>query len=215
MSEEKNMDMVAETLAEQLQAGHRSRMNMNNVLFHEVQPDESYVMKAEAEKAEQNKEEEGAASDTMQKPMRSQDTMMPESYLNYAAQLLEQMRGVYSTSWDSCSNGSIWHGGHNHFYNPCSGADVVSPQSHNCPTYDCSNQCGCASSPQPAPYPAAHEHTCHGGTATYYDDCAYKLQKICDQLNRIEAMIGEMYSTNQQLFSYLIEYYNVTMSKSK
>ena len=49
---------------------------------------------------------------------------------------------------------------------------------------------------------------CGCGTTTYYDDCAYKLQQLCDQLNRIESMTKEMYLTNQQLFSYIIEYYN-------
>ena len=144
----------------------------------------------------------------------TRESSMPDSYFNYAAQLLEQMRGVYSTSWDSCSNGSTWHGGHNHFYNPCSGADV--PPSHQCPTYDCTKTCGCLNPPpQPVPHPPVHDHTCSGGTTTYYDDCAYKLQKICDQLNRIETMTNEMYSTNQQLFSYLIEYYNTVMMNSK
>lgn len=57
----------------------------------------------------------------MQMPQPPQPGV-PESYLNYAAQLLEQMRGVYGSSWDNCSCGSSWHGGHNHFYDPCSGA---------------------------------------------------------------------------------------------
>ena len=209
MSEEKKLEMAAETLAEQLQAGHRSRMNMNNILFHEVQPDEAYVIKAEAEKIkeEQQKTEE---------PMRTADSAIPESYLNYAAQLLEQMRSVYSTSWDSCSNGSTWHGGHNHFYHPCSGADVVS-SSHPCPVYDCTNQCGCGATPQPIPAPqnSVLNSGCSGSTATYYDDCAYQLQKLSDQLNRMEVMLSEMYSTNQQLFSYFIEYYNTTMVQNK
>ena len=126
MSEDNKLEQMAESLAEQLQAGHRSRMNMNNVLFHEVQPDESFLPK---------KEQIQEPLEETQGPMRSADSTVPESYLNYAAQLLEQMRGVYSTSWDSCSNGNTWHGGHNHFYNPCSGADVA-PQNHNCPVYD-------------------------------------------------------------------------------
>lgn len=208
MSEETRMEdnqpeSTAETLTDLLQAGHRSRMNgtvlqglnMNNVQFHQVMPDESC-------ESCQNMQE-----------TNNTEPSMPESYLNYAAQLLEQMRGVYSTSWDNCANGTTWHGGHNHFYNPCSGADV--PPSQSCPVYDCTNTCGCGSSPQPAPYPPMHEHTCHGGTATYYDDCAYKLQKISDQLNRIETMTSEMYTINQQLFSYLIEYYNTAITKSK
>jgi len=70
-------------------------------------------------------------------------------------------------------------------------------------------------SPQPAPYPPMHDQTCNGGTATYYDDCAYKLQKISDQLNRIETMTNEMYNMNQQLFSYLIEYYNAIIANGK
>ena len=209
MSEDQKLSTTAETLAEQLQAGHRSRLNKSDVLFHEVQPDETYLNKVYAEqtKPEQKVEE----SDTM----RSAEQVIPDSYLNYAAQLLEQMRGVYSTSWDSCSNGNTWHGGHNHFYNPCSGADVVQ-SSHNCPVYDCTNQCGCNQPPQFAaqpPYPVTH---CgDNSTATYYDDCAYQLQKMTDQLNRMEVMLSEMYSTNQQLFSYLIEYYNSIMTKNK
>ena len=213
-AESTRQETAVETLAEQLQAGHRSRMNgtllqglnMNNVQFHEVLPDSSFA----AQPLEQTAPADSAVRTV--EPVTSE--AMPENYLNYAAQLLEQMRGVYSTSWDSCSNGSTWHGGHNHFYNPCSGADV--PPSHQCPTYDCTNTCGCLNPPpQPAPHPPVHDHTCSGGTTTYYDDCAYKLQKICDQLNRIETMTSEMYSTNQQLFSYLIEYYNTVMMNSK
>jgi len=205
-------ESTKDLLAEQLQAGHRSRMNgammqglgTGNVQFHEVLPDEAYVKQSPEET------DTAVAADTS----ATRESSMPDSYFNYAAQLLEQMRGVYSTSWDSCSNGSTWHGGHNHFYNPCSGADV--PPSHQCPTYDCTNTCGCMNPPpQPAPHPPVHDHTCSGGTTTYYDDCAYKLQKICDQLNRIETMTNEMYSTNQQLFSYLIEYYNTVMMNSK
>ena len=51
MSEDQKISMAAETLAEQLQAGHRSRMNKNQILFHEVQPDESYLHKKEMETA--------------------------------------------------------------------------------------------------------------------------------------------------------------------
>lgn len=43
----------------------------------------------------------------------------------------------------------------------------------------------------------------------------YKLQKISDQLNRIETMTNEMYNMNQQLFSYLIEYYNAIIANGK
>lgn len=218
MSEEQNtmrvqvgsLESTAETLTEQLQAGHRSRMNgaalqgirLNNVQFHEVMPDVTYLQTAQ----EQNKD-----TQTTTEQSRTVENGMPEAYLNYAAQLLEQMRGVYSTSWDNCSNGGTWHGGHNHFYNPCGGAEV--PPISGCPTYDCTNTCGCDVVPQPTPYPpTALEHTCTGGTMTYYDDCAYKLQKISDQLSHIETMTNEMYSTNQQLFSYLIEYYNAVMN---
>lgn len=219
MSEEYKLD-TADPLAEQLQAGHRSRMNgsvlqglqNNNVQFHEVMPDASYL-----ETVQQAEEPRMSAVEENPRSAESNaSATMPESYLNYAAQLLEQMRGVYSTSWDSCANGSTWHGGHNHFYNPCSGADVT-PPSHNCPTYDCNNSCGCLNppTPQPTPYPASYDCGCQSGTATYYDDCAYKLQKISDQLNRIETMTNEMYSTNQQLFSYLIEYYNVMTNSGK
>lgn len=207
-----SLESVAETLAEQLQAGHRSRLNgttlqgirLNNVQFHEVLPDATYS----------NAPQESEEPQAIVEQNRSTDAIMPEAYLNYAAQLLEQMRGVYSTSWDTCSNGGTWHGGHNHFYNPCNGVDV--PPTYGCPTYDCTNTCGCNNVPQPAPVPpAAPEYTCAGGTATYYDDCAYKLQKISDQLSHIETMTNEMYSTNQQLFSYLIEYYNAVMNSEK
>ena len=209
MSEDQKISMAAETLAEQLQAGHRSRLNKSDILFHEVQPDEAYLNKVYVEQSKSEHEIEEADA------MRSAEQVIPDSYLNYAAQLLEQMRGVYSTSWDSYSNGSTWHGGHNHFYNPCSGADVV-PSSHNCPVYDCTNQCGCNNTPQPVVHPPHQTSNCGcNGTATYYDDCAYQLQKMTDQLNRMEMMISEMYSTNQQLFSYLIEYYNAIMTKNK
>ena len=221
MSEEKKSESMkqentTESLAEQLQAGHRSRMNgnlqqglnMNNIQFYEVTPDAAYQMQTTNDTCMN-------VSDMADRIAESTiSDAMPESYLNYAAQLLEQMRSVYSSSWDSCANGGTWHGGHNHFYNPCSGADV--PPSHSCPVYDCTNTCGCMNpSPQPAPYPPMHDQTCNGGTATYYDDCAYKLQKISDQLNRIETMTNEMYNMNQQLFSYLIEYYNAIIANGK
>ncbi len=208
-----------ESLAEQLQAGHRSRMSsnmmqgmhLNQVQFHEVMPDETFLNTNQF--SAQPAQEREVTAPAAQEESRAA-AIMPESYLNYAAQLLEQMRGVYSTSWDSCSNGGTWHGGHNHFYNPCSGADV--PPSHNYPVYDCTNTCGCGSvapAVKPAPY-SPTPSTC-GGTTTYYDDCAYQLQKMGDQLNRIETMTNEMYAANQQLFSYLIEYYNAMMTTGK
>lgn len=201
-------------LAEQLQAGHRSRINgamiqgmtAGNIQFHEVMPNDNYKASEPLK--------ESLSAEPEEYTMRGEEPSIPESYLNYAAQLLEQMRGVYSSSWDSCSNGGSWHGGHNHFYNPCGGTDM--PPSHNCPVNDCTNTCGCLNPPpQPAPCSPIQDHTCNGGTATFYDDCAYHLQKISDQLNRIEQMISEMYATNQQLFSYLIEYYNTLMIKNK
>lgn len=213
MNEETKLDTQPD-LAELLEAGHRSRMNgtmmqgltTGNVKFHEIMPDDT----ASAAAHETN----DCLTTLKDSPTRSTDDYRPESYLQYAAQLLEQMRGVYSTSWDNCSNGNSWNGGYNHFYNPCSGADI--PQSHNCPVYDCTNTCGCLNPPPPnGAYPPSHDCGCTGGTATYYDDCAYKLQKLNDQINRIETMISEMYATNQQLFSYLIEYYNTLMIKNK
>ncbi len=195
-----------EDILEQLQAGHRARIDgsmlqsLNNdaVQFHEVMPDQTMVNR-----------------DRSVPQMEAQpEQAVPESYLNYAAQLLEQMRGVYASSWENCgcsSNGG-WHGGHNHFYDPCSGADV--PPMSNCPVYDCSNTC-CNDHPCPPPKPPKPpkppyhpDHDCGCGTTTYYDDCAYKLQKMSDQLTRIETMTKEMYAVNQQLASYIIEYYN-------
>lgn len=218
-NEEITCNHIEETLTEQLQAGHRSRMNgtmlqglnPNNVQFHEVLPDPSYENQlSELQAIQEQPAIREEISSRNAEPSVSGG--MPESYFNYAAQLLEQMRGVYSSSWDSCSNGSSWHGGHNHFYNPCSGADV--PPNHNCPVYDCTNTCGCLNPPpQPAPCPPLANSGCSGGTATYYDDCAYKLQKVSDQLNHMEKTLNEMYSSNQQLFSYLIEYYNTLIAK--
>ncbi len=122
-----------------------------------------------------------------QQPQQPQQ-QIPESYLNYAAQLLEQMRGVYGSSWDNCGCGSSWHGGHNHFYDPCSGADAA-PPSCGCPVFDCTSNTCCNDNfvpPRPKPQPPMPDCGC--GTTTYYDDCAYKLQQLCDQLNRIESM---------------------------
>ena len=224
MSEETKTigENTADSLAEQLQAGHRSRISggmmqglgMGQVQFHEVLPDETFLNTTQYS-TQPTQEREFAPAQTLQEDAFTATPTVPESYLNYAAQLLEQMRGVYSTSWDNCSNGGTWHGGHNHFYNPCGGADM--PPSHNCPIYDCTNTCGCPTAPQPIANPGICQPTAPtcGGTTTYYDDCAYQLQKIGDQLNRIEAMTNEMYATNQQLFSYLIEYYNAVMTSNK
>lgn len=194
MSEESKV--TREDIMEQLQAGHRARLdgsflqnlNKDAVQFREVLPNRP----------------------PQQPPMQG----IPESYLHYAQQLLEQMRGVYASSWENCGCGSSWHGGHNHFYDPCSGAEAA-PPSYGCPMYDCSNTC-CNDSypPQKPPKPSCPPPMpdCNCGTATYYDDCAYKLQQLIDQLNRIETMTKEMYLTNQQLFSYIIEYYNKFMA---
>ncbi len=185
-------------ILDQLQAGHRARidgqmlqnLNKDAVQFHEVMPDRNAAQPAE-EQPEQT---------------------MPESYLNYAAQLLEQMRGVYASSWENCGCGSTssWHGGHNHFYDPCSGAD--NPPQSNCPVYDCENTC-CSDNhhghhPKPPKPPYHPEPDCGCGTTTYYNDCAYKLQKVSDQLNRVENLVKENYALNQQLASYIIEYLN-------
>ncbi len=192
-------------ILEQLQAGHRARidgsmlqsLNKDAVQFQEVMPDQAVVSQMGV-----NPEANRAAQP---------EAAVPESYLNYAAQLLEQMRGVYASSWDNCSCGSngSWHGGHNHFYDPCSGADV--PPVSNCPVYDCNNTC-CNDKPpvhHKPPKPPYHpEPDCGCGTTTYYDDCAYKLQKMSDQLTRVETMTNEMYAVLQQLASYIIEYYN-------
>ena len=112
---------------EQLQAGHRARLdgsilqnfNKDSVQFREVLPNRPPQRPQQPQ----------------QQPQQPQQ-QIPESYLNYAAQLLEQMRGVYGSSWDNCGCGSSWHGGHNHFYDPCSGADAA-PPSCGCPVFDC------------------------------------------------------------------------------
>lgn len=200
MSDESKV--TREDIMEQLQAGHRARLdgsilqnlNKDSVQFCEVLPNRPAQRPQQPQQAQQSPQ-------------------IPESYLNYAAQLLEQMRGVYGSSWDNCNCGSSWHGGHNHFYDPCSGADVA--PSCGCPVFDCSNTC-CNDNfvpprppkPQPPCPPPMPDCSCGCGTTTYYDDCAYKLQQLCDQLDRIESMTKEMYLTNQQLFSYIIEYYN-------
>ena len=176
-------------ILDQMQAGHRARLdgqmlqNLKNeaVQFHEVMPERSL-------------QEESAM-----------ESSMPESYLNYAAQLLEQLRGVYASSWESCgcSSKPSWNGGYNHFYDPCSGAD--NPPPNPCQPFDCSQPVCCNEYHQhskPAPKPDANG--C--GTKTYYDDCSYKLQKISDQLNRVEAMTKEIYNANQQIAGYLAEY---------
>lgn len=183
---------------EQLQAGHRARIegamlenwNKDAVQFQEVKPDG-----AQAEQPQTREETE---------------TSQPESYRTYASKLLEEMRGVYASSWEDCSCGSTpsWKGGHNHFYDPCSGADT--PASSGCPVYDCTNSCGCDSHHPPVPprppkppKPPYHPETdCGCGSTTYYDDCAYKLQKMSDQLTRIEAMTKEIYAFTQQISAY-------------
>ena len=197
MSDESKV--TREDIMEQLQAGHRARLdgsilqnfNKDSVQFREVLPNRPPQRPQQPQ----------------QQPQQPQQ-QIPESYLNYAAQLLEQMRGVYGSSWDNCGCGSSWHGGHNHFYDPCSGADAA-PPSCGCPVFDCTSNTCCNDNfvpPRPKPQPPMPDCGC--GTTTYYDDCAYKLQQLCDQLNRIESMTKEMYLTNQQLFSYIIEYYN-------
>lgn len=203
MSEESKV--TREDIMEQLQAGHRARldggflqnMNKDTVQFREVLPN---------------------------RPTQPQgkQSRMPENYLNYAAQLLEQMRGVYGCSWDDACNGSVWHGGHNHFYDPCSGADSA-PPSCGCPNFDCTSNTCCNDNfypskpprPQKPSCPPTSNCGCGCDTVTYYDDCAYKLQQLSDQLNRIEAMTKEMYLGNQQLYSYVIEYYNQFVANSK
>ena len=220
MSDDNNLSK--EDIMEQLQAGHRARLdgsmlqnwNKDTVQFHEVMPGVT-----NQSVPSQNGANRGTASQQPQNMQaETQAQAIPENYLNYAAQLLEQMRSVYASSWDNCSCGSTpsWSGGHNHFYDPCSGAD--NPPSSSCPVYDCNNTC-CADpcppkppkppKPQKPPYhPDYPDCGCGCGTTTYYDDCAYKLQKISDQLTRIETMTKEMYAVNQQLASYIIEYYN-------
>lgn len=214
MSDENHV--TKEDLMEQLQAGHRARLdgtllqtlskdtpNRDSVQFHQVMPNGGASYQPAQQQAIQTEPKTEA---------------IPESYLNYAAQLLEQMRSVYASSWDNCSCGSSpsWSGGHNHFYDPCSGAD--NPPTSSCPVYDCNNTCcsdPCPSKPSKPPkppkppyHPEYPDCGCGCGTTTYYDDCAYKLQKISDQLTRIETMTKEMYAVNQQLASYIIEYYN-------
>lgn len=199
MNEESKV--TREDIMEQLQAGHRARLdggflqnfNKDSVQFREVLPNRPQQQPQPPQPPQQN---------------------MPESYLNYAAQLLEQMRGVYGSSWDNCGCSSTWHGGHNHFYDPCSGADAA-PASCGCPVYDCNSNVCCNDNfckpacppPQPACCPTP-KPDCGCGTTTYYDDWGFKLQQLCDQMNRIESMTKEIYMTNQQLFSYIIEYYN-------
>lgn len=200
MSDESKI--TKEDILEQMQAGHRARLdgsilqnlgNKDAVQFREVMPNRPQQQ-----------------PQTAQAP---QQQGIPASYLNYAEQLLEQMRGVYASSWDNCGcGGNSWHGGHNHFYDPCSGADAAPPSS-SCPNFDCTSNTCCNDNfvpprPKPQPFCPPPMPDCGCGTTTYYDDCAYKLQQLCDQLNRIENMTKEMYMTNQQLFSYVIEYYN-------
>ena len=210
MSEESKVTQA--DIMEQLQAGHRARVdgsmlqnfNKDAVQFREVVPNRS------AQQAQ-----------PMQMPEPPQPGV-PESYLNYAAQLLEQMRGVYASSWDSsgsnCSSScdGSWHGGHNHFFDPCSGADVAPTPS--CPPFDCSKPVCCNEhhhhhpKPQPPSCSTPSWSDCSCGTTTYYDDWGFKLQQLCDQLNRIEGMTKDILMTHQQLFSYLVECCNTCMS---
>lgn len=213
MSEESKV--TREDIMEQLQAGHRARLdgsmlqnfNKDAVQFREVVP---------------NRPTQPAQPMQMPEPPQPG---VPESYLNYAAQLLEQMRGVYASSWDntgsSCTSScdSSWHGGHNHFFDPCSGADVMPTPS--CPPFDCSQPVCCNDMhhhPKPQPptcsTPSWPSTMPECSTTTFWNDWAFKLQQICDQLNRIENMTKEMHMTHQQLFSYLIECCNTSMSGS-
>ncbi len=192
-------------ILEQLQAGHRARIdgamlenwNKEAVVFQQVTPEDT------------------GTSEPAQ-PVENMESTQPESYRSYASRLLEEMRGVYASSWDECSCGSnpAWKGGHNHFYDPCSGAD--NPPASECPVYDCDNSC-CGNAhhspkpprpPKPPKPPYYPEQDCGCGTTTYYDDCAYKLQKMSDQLTRMEAMLQELYSFNQQLAGYCINAYS-------
>lgn len=198
MSEESKV--TREDIMEQLQAGHRARLDgsvlqnfsKDTVQFREVTPHRPVQMPEPPQPG------------------------VPESYLNYAAQLLEQMRGVYASSWDSsgshCNSScdGSWHGGHNHFFDPCSGADAAPP---SCPSFDC-NQPVCCNDQHHKPVPPIWppiKPDC-GSTTTYYDDCAFQLRQLCDQLNRIESMTKEIHMTHQQLFSYLVECCNSCMA---
>ena len=192
-------------ILEQMQAGHRARIdgamlenwNKDAVLFQQIVPEAAAITEAE--------------------PQPEPEIQQPDSYRSYASKLLEEMRGVYASSWDDCSCGSSpsWKGGHNHFYDPCSGAD--NPPPSDCPVYDCDNTC-CHDHhhhhpkppklPKPPKPPYYPEPDCGCGTTTYYDDCAYKLQKVSDQLNRMEAMLQELYTFNQQMAGYCINAYN-------
>ena len=116
-------------ILEQMQAGHRARIdgamlenwNKDAVLFQQIVPEAAAITEAE--------------------PQPEPENQQPDSYRSYASKLLEEMRGVYASSWDDCSCGSSpsWKGGHNHFYDPCSGAD--NPPPSDCPVYDCDNTC--------------------------------------------------------------------------
>ena len=204
MSDESKV--TREDIMEQMQAGHRARidgttlqnLNKDSVQFHEVMPNRGqYQQPIQPQAAKQPQQEQN----------------MPESYLNYAAQLLEQMRGVYASSWENCECGSspAWHGGHNHFYDPCSGA--ANPPVSSCPVYDCNSNTCCNDNFYAAKPPRPPHHPMQDcGTTTFYDDCAYKLQKMSDQLTRIETMTQDMYAVNQQLATYIIEYYNKFIS---
>lgn len=199
-----------ENRMEQLQASHRARLdgsilhnlNKDSVQFQEILPNCD-----RAPKKQVNQQPKQTITDAV--------TPQPNSYLNYATQLLEQMRGVYASSWDPCSCGSApgWYGGYNHFYDPCSGTTDIPPV-NNCPPFDCNSNSCCNDSqfmPKPSK-PSVPDYSC--GTTTYYDDCAYQLKKVTEQLDRIEMMTKEMYAANQQLFSHLIAFYSQATSTS-
>ena len=186
-------------ILEQMQAGHRARIdgsmlenwNKDAVQFQQVVPGGA------------------SAGETEQQP--DCENSQPDSYRTYASKLLEEMRGVYASSWEDCSCGSspAWKGGHNHFYDPCSGADNPPPSS--CPVYDCDNTCCNDHHPQhphhpkpprPPNPPYYPELDCGCGTTTCYDDDSYYLKKMSDQLNRIEALTKEIYAVSQQIAGY-------------
>ena len=182
--------LTKEELLEQLQAEHQARLD--NTAQKGQTGDYRTV------------QYQDLASNAPEKKITPPQPNVPESYLNYAAQLLEQMRSVYGSSWNNCSCGSHWHGGYQHFYDPCSGADVPPP---SCPPPDCNSNLCCKDNtfPNKPVYPPPTPD-CGCGTVTYYDDCAYKLQQLSDQMKRVETMTEEMYTLNQQLYRFVVEY---------
>ena len=186
-------------ILEQMQAGHRARIDGS--MLENWNKDAVQFQQVVAEGA--------SAGETVQQP--ECETSQPDSYRSYASKLLEEMRGVYASSWEDCSCGSspAWKGGHNHFYDPCSGADNPPPSS--CPVYDCDNTCCNDHHPQhphhpkpprPPKPPYYPEPDCGCGTTTCYDDDSYYLKKMSDQLNRIEALTKEIYAVSQQIAGY-------------